>query len=345
MSDVTTTADEPEVEASEAERETPFWQRLVAGSSTWIGLILVALILVFSVLEPDSFVDSANARNIATDAAVLLVLATGMTFVIITAGIDLSVGAILVFSGVVSARAMNGVGGDNWGVIIVGLVVALAAGAGWGIVNGFLVAKAKIPPFVVTLGTLGAALGASLVITGGVDEREVPFKLITTIGTGRAFDQIPWLVIIAFAVAIFFGVVLATTRFGRYTYAVGSNEEAARRAGIAVDRHLMKVYGLAGTLAGLAGFLSLARFSTTTIGGHDTDNLQAIAGVVIGGTSLFGGIGTMLGSVFGVFIPAVLQNGFVIVGVQPFWQQIAVGAVLIGAVYLDQLRRRSQYQR
>jgi ribose transport system permease protein len=345
MSDVTTTADEPEVEASEAERETPFWQRLVAGSSTWIGLILVALILVFSVLEPDSFVDSANARNIATDAAVLLVLATGMTFVIITAGIDLSVGAILVFSGVVSARAMNGVGGDNWGVIIVGLVVALAAGAGWGIVNGFLVAKAKIPPFVVTLGTLGAALGASLVITGGVDEREVPFKLITTIGTGRAFDQIPWLVIIAFAVAIVFGVILATTRFGRYTYAIGSNEEAARRAGIAVDRHLMKVYGLAGTLAGLAGFLSLARFSTTTIGGHDTDNLQAIAGVVIGGTSLFGGIGTMLGSVFGVFIPAVLQNGFVIVGVQPFWQQIAVGAVLIGAVYLDQLRRRSQYQR
>jgi ribose transport system permease protein len=344
MTDVTTKADRPELEAEE-ELRAPFWQRLVAGSSTWIGLILVALILVFSVLEPDSFVDSANARNIATDAAVLLVLATGMTFVIITAGIDLSVGAVLVFSGVVSARAMNAAGGDNWGVIVLGLVVALAAGAGWGIVNGFLVAKAKIPPFVVTLGTLGASLGASLVITGGVDEREVPFKLITTIGTGRAFDQIPWLVIIAFAVAIVFGIVLATTRFGRYTYAVGSNEEAARRAGIAVDLHLMKVYGLAGLLAGLAGFLSLARFSTTTIGGHDTDNLQAIAAVVIGGTSLFGGIGTMLGSVFGVFIPAVLQNGFVIVGVQPFWQQIAVGAVLIGAVYLDQLRRRSQYQR
>jgi ribose transport system permease protein len=344
MTDVTTQADRPELEEEE-ERRAPFWQRLVAGSSTWIGLILVGLILVFSVLEPSSFVDSDNARNIATDAAVLLVLATGMTFVIVTAGIDLSVGAVLVFSGVVSARAMNGAGGDNWGVIILGLVVALAAGAGWGLVNGFLVAKAKIPPFVVTLGTLGAALGASLVITGGVDEREVPFKLITTIGTGRAFDQIPWLVIIAFAVAIVFGVILAMTRFGRYTYAVGSNEEAARRAGIAVDRHLMKIYCLAGTLAGLAGFLSLARFSTTTIGGHDTDNLQAIAAVVIGGTSLFGGIGTMLGSVFGVFIPAVLQNGFVIVGVQPFWQQIAVGAVLIGAVYLDQLRRRSQYQR
>jgi ribose transport system permease protein len=346
MTDVTTLpADEPEIEAEDVERETPFWQRLVSGSSTWIGLILVGLIVVFSLLEPDSFVDSANFRNIATDAAVLLVLASGMTYVIITSGIDLSIGGVLVFSGVVAARAMNAAGGNNWGVIILGLGVALAAGLAWGIVNGFVVAKGRIPPLIVTLGTLGMSLGAALVITGGVDEREVPFKLVTTIGTGRAFDQIPWLVIIAFAVALVFGVVLASTRFGRYTYAVGSNEEAARRAGIAVDRHLIKVYGLMGTLSGLAGFLSLARFSTTTIGGHDTDNLQAIAAVVIGGTSLFGGIGTMLGTVFGVFIPAVLQNGFIIVGVQVFWQQIAVGAVLIGAVYLDQLRRRSQDQR
>jgi ribose transport system permease protein len=346
MTDVTTApADEPEVDDEVEGRPAPFWQRLVAGSSTWIGLILLALILVFSVLEYDSFVSTANARNIATDAAVLLVLATGMTYVIITAGIDLSVGGVLVFSGVVSAKAMHAAGGDNWGVIVLGLGVALAGGLAWGLINGFLVAKAKIPAFIVTLGTLGMSLGAALVISGGVDEREVPFKLITTIGTGRAFDQVPYLVLIAFAVAIVFGVILAATRFGRYTYAVGSNEEAARRAGIPVDRHLLKIYALAGTLAGLAGFLSLARFSTTTLGGHDTDNLQAIAAVVIGGTSLFGGIGTMLGTLFGVFIPAVLQNGFVIIGVNPFWQSIAVGAVLIAAVYLDQLRRRSQYQR
>ena len=346
MTDVTTApAEEPELDDDVEGRSAPFWQRLVAGSSTWIGLILLALILVFSVLEYDSFVSTANARNIATDAAVLLVLATGMTYVIITAGIDLSVGGVLVFSGVVSAKAMHAAGGDNWGVIFLGLGVALAGGLAWGLINGFLVAKAKIPAFIVTLGTLGMSLGAALVISGGVDEREVPFKLITTIGTGRAFDQVPYLVLIAFAVAIVFGVILAATRFGRYTYAVGSNEEAARRAGIPVDRHLLKIYALAGTLAGLAGFLSLARFSTTTLGGHDTDNLQAIAAVVIGGTSLFGGIGTMLGTLFGVFIPAVLQNGFVIIGVNPFWQSIAVGAVLIAAVYLDQLRRRSQYQR
>jgi ribose transport system permease protein len=331
--------DEPTTE------RVPWWQRFVTGSSTWIGLILVALIVAFSLLEYSSFVSASNARNIATDAAVLLVQATGMTFVIITAGIDLSVGAVLVFSGVVSVKAMNGVGGDNWGTIFVGLGVALLAGLAWGMLNGFLVAKARIPPLIVTLGTLGMSLGAALLITGGVDERDVPFKLVNTIGSGRVAAQVPYLVIIAFAVALVFGVLLAATRFGRHTYAVGSNEEAARRAGIAVDRHLIKVYALAGTLSGLAGFLSVARFATTTIGGHDTDNLQAIAAVVIGGTSLFGGVGTMLGTVFGVFIPAVLQNGFVIVGVQPFWQQVAVGAVLIGAVYLDQLRRRSQHRR
>src|SRR4051794_23358860 len=344
MTDVTTQADRPELD-DDQERRAPFWQRLVAGSSTPIGLILAGLILVFSVLEPSSFLDSANARNIATDAAVLLVIATGMTYVIITSGIDLSVGAVLVFAGVVSAKAMNAVGGDNWGTIVAGLVAALLAGLAWGTFNGFVVAKTEIPPLIVTLGTLGMAQGFALLITGGVDERDVPFKLVSTIGSGRLFDQVPYLVIIAFAVALVFGILLAGTRFGRYTYAVGSNEEAARRAGIGVDRHLVKVYALSGTLAGLAGFMSLARFATTTLGGHDTDNLNAIAAVVIGGTSLFGGIGTVLGTVFGVFIPAVLQNGFVIVGVQPFWQQVAVGAVLIGAVYLDQLRRRSQHQR
>jgi ribose transport system permease protein len=317
----------------------PWWKRLISGSSTSIALILAGLIVVFSVLRFEEFFAISNARNIATDAAVLLVLATGLTYVIITAGIDLSVGSVLVFSGVVSAKAMNEVGGDNWGVIIVGLVVALAAGCAWGLLNGFLITKGKIPPFIVTLGTLGMALGSALLITGGVDERDVPFKLIETIGSGRLFGEIPYLVLIAACVALVFGIILAQTRFGRYTYAIGSNAEGTRRTGVAVDRHLIKVYALGGTLAGLAGFMALARFGTTSIGGHSTDNLDAIAAVVIGGTSLFGGVGTIIGTIVGVFIPAVLRNGFVIVGVQPFWQQVAVGAVLIIAVYLDQLRR------
>ena len=325
-------------EGAQLEKQ-PMWKQLLTGSNTSIALVLIAMIAVFSFLQFDEFFTVSNARNIATDAAVLLVVATGLTYVIITAGIDLSVGSVLVFSSVVSARAMNAVGGDNWGVIIVGILTGLAAGVGWGLLNGFLVSKAKIPSFIVTLGTLGMALGAALLITGGVDERDVPFKLVETIGTGRLFDQIPYLVLIAAAVALVFGIILALTRFGRYTYAIGSNEEGVRRAGVNVDRHLMKVYALCGALSGLAGALSLARFGTTSIAGNTTLNLDAIAAIVIGGTSLFGGVGTMVGTVVGVFIPAVLRNGFVIVGVQPFWQQVAVGAVLIIAVYLDQLRR------
>jgi ribose transport system permease protein len=317
----------------------PRWKQLLTGSSTSILLVLIGMILVFSVLRFEEFFTVSNARNIATDAAVLLVVATGLTFVIITAGIDLSVGSVLVFSSVVSARMMNAVGGESWGVLIIGMLTAIAGGLAWGTLNGFLVTKAKIPSFIVTLGTLGMALGAALLITGGVDERNVPLKLVETIGTGRLFDQIPYLVLIAAAVALVFGIILQATRFGRYTYAIGSNEEGVRRAGVNVDRHLIKVYALGGTLAGFAGFLALARFGTTSIAGNTTLNLDAIAAIVIGGTSLFGGVGTIVGTVVGVFIPAVLRNGFVIVGVQPFWQQVAVGAVLIVAVYLDQLRR------
>ena len=335
-----------ELEEREAERpaETSRWQRIATGSTTWIILILAGMIVVFSVLEPESFATVNNARNLATNAAILLVIAVGMTFVIITAGIDLSVGAILVFAGVVSAKAMNAMGGDGAGVLLVGVLVALAAGAGWGVLNGVLITKARVPPLIVTLGTLGMALGLSLIITNGVDIREVPPKLVTSVGVGRLFGEIPWLVVIAAGVAVVFGVLLHATRFGRHTYAIGSTEEAARRAGIAVDRHLILVYGISGLLSGLAGYMSLARFATTTLGGHATDNLQAIAAVVLGGTSLFGGVGTVLGTVVGVFIPAVLQNGFVITGVEPFWRDVAVGAVLIAAVYLDQLRRRTQYR-
>ncbi len=342
MSTPTAPAEEP-VAGPPEERPPTRMQRLAAGSSTQIGLILVALVVAFSLLSFDDFFAVANARNIATDAAVLLVLAVGSTYVIVTAGIDLSVGSVLVFSGVIAARLMNEVGGNGWGVIVLGLVASLLAGLAWGLFNGVLVAKAKLPAFIVTLGSLGMSLGAAYLITGGVDEREVPFPLISNFGIGRVLG-IPYLVLIALAVAIVFGFLLAQSRVGRWTYAIGSNEEAVRRAGVNVDRHLIKIYALAGTLSGLAGFMNLARFGTTTIGGHATDNLNAIAAVVIGGTSLFGGIGSILGTVFGVFIPAVLQNGFVIVGVQAFWQQVAVGGVLILAVYLDQLRRSRRRQ-
>jgi ribose transport system permease protein len=319
------------------------WQLIVGNSTVWIFAILILIVAVFTAYEPTDFPTVANFRNIATDASVLLILAVGETFVIITAGIDLSVGSVLLFSGVVSAKLMESIGGDSTGVILVGLAAALAGGLAWGVFNGVVITKMKVPPLIVTLGSLGMALGAALLLTGGVDVRSVPNNLVLSVGIGRVAG-VPYLVLIAGAVAIVFGLILWITRFGRWTYGIGSNAEAARRAGINVDMHLIKVYALSGLLAGLAGWLNLARFSTTTVGGHATDNLNAIAAVVIGGTSLFGGVGAIAGTVVGVFIPAVLSNGFNVIGVQPFWQDVAVGAVLILAVYLDQLRRRAKQQ-
>ena len=326
---------------AEEEARLPRWQRLVGANTTLILGVLVALLAVFAAARPASFATVPNLRNVATDASTLLVVAVGMTFVIITSGIDLSVGSVLVFSGVIAAKVMEVFGGQSLGVILLGLLACLLSGLGWGVVNGVVISKGRIPPLIVTLGTLGMALGAAQLITGGVNLRTVPIRLTLAFGIGQLFS-IPYIVLVAVAVALIGAWLLFTTRFGRYTYAIGSNEDAARRAGINVDRHLIKVYAMSGFLAGLAGFLSLARFATTNIGGETTLNLQAITAVVLGGTSLFGGIGTIVGTVIGVFIPAVLQNGFVILGVQPFWQSVAVGAFLIAAVYVDQLRRRAR---
>jgi ribose transport system permease protein len=311
--------------------------------TAWIFVALLGMIAVFSVLDPETFKTVDNFRNMAVDASVLLVVAVGMTFVIITGGIDLSVGAVLVFAGIVSGKAMIWVGGDGWPPVLFGLVVALAAGLGWGLVNGIVITRSRVTPLIVTLGTLGMAEGTGLLITD-TNIRSVPLKLTDAIGIGRLWGQIPYLVVVAAFVTVVGGIALALTRFGRYTYAIGSNSEAARRAGVKTGWHLIKIYAFCGMLAGLAGFMSLARFSTTSIGTYSTENLQAIAAVVIGGTSLFGGTGTIVGTVIGVFIPVVLQNGFVIHGVTPYWQEVAVGGVLITAVYLDQLKRRARTQ-
>ncbi|MDE3134528.1 MAG: ABC transporter permease [Acidobacteriota bacterium] len=313
-----------------------------------IFLALVGIIVVFAIMKPSAFLGSYNIKSIFIDASVALTLSVGMTYVIITAGIDLSVGSVLVFSGVIALKVMTGLAGGavasanaGWGIIAVGIVAGLAVGAGWGILNGLLIALLDLPPLIVTLGSFGAALGLSDVLTGGVDLSGVPNALGNSIGAGNV-GPIPALVLIAGIVAIVLGLVLHTTRFGRYTYAIGSNAEAARRAGINVNRHLIKIYALAGLLSGLGGVLSLAYFTTTTISGHETDNLTAIAAVVIGGTSLFGGVGAMAGTVVGVFIPVVLASGLVIVGVQSFWQQVMIGVILVAAVYFDQLRRRAR---
>jgi ribose transport system permease protein len=319
---------------------------LLRSNTVWTLAVLVALFALFAVLKPAEFATTFNVRNVATDSAILLVLAVGMTFVIVTAGIDLSVGSVLVFSGVVAAKTMVALGGTTagWGGIALGALAGMGCGLGWGLVNGLLVAKAKIPSLIATLGSLGVALGLAQVITGGSDVNRIPAKLANAIGYGLVAG-VPWLVIIAVLIAVVFGLLLALTRFGRHTYAIGSNAEAARRVGIKVDRHLIKVYALSGLLSGVAGVLSLAHYTTTTIASHTSDNLSAIAAVVIGGASLFGGVGTVAGTVIGVLIPGVLRNGLIILGAQRFWLDVAVGAVLVVAVFFDQLRRRARERR
>jgi ribose transport system permease protein len=328
--------------AAEA-REPARVPALLRSNTLWTLAVLVALFVFFAVLRPAEFATRFNVRNVATDSAILLVLAVGMTFVIVSAGIDLSVGSVLVFSGVVAAKTMVSLGGTTagWGGIALGALAGTGCGLGWGLVNGLLVTKARIPPLIATLGTLGVALGLAQVITGGSDVNRIPARLSNAIGYGLVAG-VPWLVIIAVLIAVVFGLLLAFTRFGRHTYAIGSSAEAARRVGIKVDRHVIRVYALSGLLSGVAGVLSLAHYTTTTIASHTSDNLSAIAAVVIGGASLFGGVGTIGGTVVGVLIPGVLRNGLIILGAQRFWLDVAVGAVLVVAVFFDQLRRSAR---
>lgn len=321
--------------------------RLLA--SGWIFLLLIGLIAIFAVLKPAQFASGYNLQQLAINAAIILVLAIGQTYVIISSGIDLSVGSVLVFCSVASAQVMLVLSGEpgttfgttsaGWGIIVAGSIASVLVGLLWGLLNGLLVAVAKIPALIVTLGTMGMALGGAQILSGGVDVRAMPELLVAEIGAGRVLG-VPVLVLIAAFTVLAAGFVLHLTRFGLHVFAVGSNLEGARRSGIPVVRRTLAVYAISGAMAGIAAVMANARFATTTINGHAMDNLTTISAVVLGGTSLFGGAGSVFGTVVGVFIPIILLNGFVILGIPPFWQTVAMGAVLILAVWIDQLKRR-----
>lgn len=315
-------------------------------------LALVVIILGFSILAPGKFGTQANFTQLAQNVAILTVVSVGTTFVIITAGVDLSIPSGIVLGEVFAVRALGLIHiGDITAVdatdtkasyLLIALAGSLFAGLCLGLVNGFAVGYMRIPPLLATLGTLGAGLGVALLLQNGVNTATYT---LNPVASGKLIPGVPNVVLIGLVVVVGGAVLLHLSVFGRHTYAIGSNEEAARRVGINVERHLLKVYVLGGMCSGFGGYLSVAYFSTTSIAGHSTDNLQAITAVALGGTSLFGGVGTIVGTVIGVWIPAVLKNGFVILGVQAYWQDVAVGFVLILAVYLDQLRRRSRSRR
>jgi ribose transport system permease protein len=225
-------------------------------------------------------------------------------------------------------------------VTIIGFVIALAAGTGVGAVNGLLITRLKLTPFIVTLGMLGMCTGATYLLDDGNQVSNLPSQ-ITTIGTTIWLGGwLPAIVVVAAVFTVLGSLLMSRTRFGLHTYVIGSNFLAGQRAGVNVSRHLVRVYALSGFLAAAAGLMVTAKFSIASPIAGANDELDAIAAVVIGGASLFGGTGTIFGTLIGTFIISILVTGLVLLNVQPFWQQVAVGAVLIIAVVLDQVRRR-----
>ncbi|MCY0879975.1 MAG: ABC transporter permease [Firmicutes bacterium] len=304
----------------------------------WLVGVLIVMIIVFGILAP-GFLSLQNWVSTSVYATETLLLAIGETFVIATGGIDLSVGSSLGLSAITGSMVMAGLVDHAALSIILGTAVALATGALVGLANGLIITKLRITPFITTLGMLGIAQGLGFLLSGGNDITNIPTALSNFGGYVFAnFLGMP--VLVTAVIAVISGVFLAKTRFGRRTYAIGSNREAARVAGIPIDRHLIKIYTLTGLLAGVGGVLNVARFAIGSPTAGQNDELNAIAAVVIGGASLFGGEGTIFGTTIGAIIVSMLVTALVILNVPAYWQIVATGAIIILAVYVDQLQRK-----
>jgi ribose transport system permease protein len=304
---------------------------------------LIAIVVVFSFLS-SNFLQFDNIIGILLATAVNGVLALGVTFVIVSGGIDLSIGTVMTLSAVMTAVVINDMGLP----IPVGIVAGLATGAAAGVANGILIARFKIPPFIATLGMLNVAKGLALVISGlkPIYFTNAPdfngAAMGSAVGSVLPGFAVPNLVLVLFGAAILASLVLSNTILGRYTFALGSNEEAARLSGVDVDRWKIAVYTVGGLFAGLAGVMIAARLNSAQPALGQGYELDAIAAAVIGGTSLSGGEGSILGTVIGAFIISTLTNGLRILSVPQEWQIVVTGGIVILAVYLDVIRRRQQ---
>jgi len=300
---------------------------------------LIIMFIAFSLASPN-FLQFSNVVGIFIATAVNGVLALGVTFVIITAGIDLSVGTVMTL-----AAVMTGVFITNLGFpIYIGVLGGLLTGALAGLFNGAAIAKMKIPPFVATLGMLYIAKGLSLVISGlkPIYFNDTPlFNKIMMGSIVPGFD-IPNVILVFFGAAFIAHIILTKTILGRYTFAIGSNEEATRLSGVNVDFWKMAIYTLAGLFSGLAGVMIAGRLNSAQPALGAGYELEAIAAVVIGGTALSGGEGTILGTVIGAFIISTLTNGLRIMSIPQEWQIVITGAIVILAVWVDILRRQQK---
>jgi ribose transport system permease protein len=310
-------------------------------------LVLLGLIAFFS-LRSDYFFSLDQVNNVANDFAPLALLAAGQMFVVVSGGIDLSVGAVQGFSGVVSALAIRNltlhyqgdIGTPDWHpnlVLGLGLLIAIMVGTGVGLLNAFLINKAKLVPFIATLITMGGCAGLSIVFSQGRPVGEGPAKTIPL--------AVKWLgpfsrpVLVIFVVLLVVGLFLHLTRFGRYTYALGSNAFAARGAGINVARQTAKIYALSGFLAGLSGFYLYLRLGTGAPTTGSGSELSAIAGVVIGGVALSGGVGRMTGTIIGALMIETIKSGLIQIGLNPNWKPVVVAGLIAIAATLQANRR------
>lgn len=298
-----------------------------------VFLILLALALIFASQSP-RFLTSGNLMNIALQTSIIAIVAVGMTFAILTAGIDLSVGSVVALSGALAAGLVTRSGLDTY----VAIPLALLAGAGVGAINGLLIVKGKMPPFVATLAMLSVARGLTLVYTegrpiSGLDERFI------FLGNGTVLG-IPMPVLIMLGVFALGWLTLRYTRFGNYVMATGGNPEISRLAGISTGRIVGSVYVISGVTAALGGILLTARLWSAQPNAAVGLELDAIAASVLGGVSLFGGVGSLTGTLAGAFILGVLSNGLNLMGVPSFYQQVIKGVVLILAVVLDLFTKR-----
>ena len=306
-------------------------------------IILLISAVVFIFVTKGTFLNSLNLSLILAQVTIIGILGTAQTLVIITAGIDLSVGAIMVLSSIIMGRMAA-----DWGVPIpIAFAAGLATGLVCGFINGLLVTLLRLPPFIVTLGTwsiygaLVTLVSQAATIRSQALDATGPFlKFLGTrlpIG-GGAFLMLGSILMLLVAVLVWY--ILNRTAFGRHIYAIGDDPHAARLAGIQVNRRLIAVYTLAGLLCGLAGWILIGRVGAVSPLGNQTANLDAITAVVIGGTSLFGGRGSILGTLFGALIVGVFDSGLSLTGVNPLWRELTVGALIIVAVSIDQWIRR-----
>jgi ribose/xylose/arabinose/galactoside ABC-type transport system permease subunit len=303
-----------------------------------IGIAFVLEFVLFAFLSPYFFTPD-NLLNVSLQASITAIIAAGMTFVILTGGIDLSVGSLVAFAGIVSTSLLK-TGLPPAAGFAVAIVSGLAIGSLSGAFAGFCITRFNIAPFIVTLATMTIWRGAAFVWTDGRPVWELPGGF-AFLGTGRLF-AVPVPTIIMVLTFIASHVILTRTRFGRYVYAVGGNIEAARLAGIRTGRVLLNVYVLSGTLAALSGILLASRMNSGQPNAGVSYELDVIAAVVVGGTSLTGGAGSIVGTFVGAMLIAVLRNGLNLLNVNSYIQQVVVGIVILLAVMLDQLRRRTK---